>query len=568
MGGSQDATDIRPDEGPWQSLLRNGMILPPMLSPVPETPRLEAGGDQPPATSLGVRTLSGFGWSSLTVVIKALLTFLVLVMLSRLLTPNDFGLIGIVWILTELVTRFGQTGIGHVLVQRQDLTGHHIEIAGTLSVSLGVAVAVGIWLSAPYVGLFFGEPTIATLLQVLCVTFVIGGVGVVPEHLLRRNLRFKQLMVVDILSYAAGYGLTATALALQGFGAWALAWAEVVRVLIRAVIASLYCPPSFRLRLTVREATDLIFRGAGYSFLQVFDFIVRTGGFFVVGCWLGATSLGYYTRADKLASLPFQYLGGNLFEVAFPAMAQRQQRIDRLGTAYLHGVELLLLAVLPVTALTFGTAPRIVSVVLGGQWGETVSVLQILAISIPFQTTGILNIAVVRASGAVYRETWRHAAHAVLVVFGAWLGSRWGLTGVAVAIVSAQIVASLIMTQAALSLLCLPLRRLLRRCLPALWVSSWMALALWLKAGCIGVWGWPAGLMLLFEMLICGTAIVAATCYAPSFARLWSVPWVLASVPFEALGITGRYLRLGLERFPVPYAASSSASSSRETQTR
>ena len=540
------------------------MILPPMLSPIPEVPRLEAGGCHPPTTSLGVRALSGFGWSSLTVVIKALLTLLVLVVLSRLLTPNDFGLIGIVWILTELVTRFGQTGIGHVLVQRQDLTGHYIEISGTLSVALGVAVAAMIWLSAPYVGLFFGEPTIATLLQVLCVTFVIGGVGVVPEHLLRRNLHFKQLMVVDILSYAVGYGLTAMILALQGFGAWALVWAEVVRVLIRTVIVSLYFPPSFRLRLTVRETTDLIFRGVSYSFLQVFDFIVRTGGSFVVGHWLGATSLGYYTRADKLASLSFQYLGGNLFEVAFPAMAQRRQRLDRLGTAYLHGVELLLLVVLPVATLTFGAAPRIVAVILGGQWDDTVPVLQILAISIPFQTTNILNVAVVRASGAVYRETWRHAAHAFLIVFGAWLGSRWGLTGVAVAIVSAQIVASLIMTQAALLLLCLRLRRLLRCCLPALWVSSWVALALWLKAGCIGVWGWPAGLMLLFEMLICGTAIVTVTYYAPPFARLWSVPWVLASVPFEALGITGRYLRLGLKRFSVPYAASSSLSSSRE----
>ena len=535
-----------------------------MLLPVPEATRLKAGGCQPCATSLGARTLNGFGWSSLTVVIKALLTFLVLVTLSRLLTPNDFGLIGIVWILAELVTRFGQTGIGHALVQRQHLTAHHIEIAGTLSVSLGIAAAAMTWLSAPYFGRFFGEPTITILLQVLCVVFVIGGVGVVPEHLLRRNLRFKQLMVADILSYAAGYGLTATVLALQGLGAWALVWAEVVRVLIRTVIASRYLPPSLCPRFAVREATDLVFHGACYSLLQLFDFIARTGGTFAVGRWLGATSLGYYTRADRLASLPFQYLGGNLFEVAFPAMAQRQQRVDRLGVAYLHGIEILLLAVLPVSTLMFVGAPRIVAVVLGGQWGETVPVLQILAISIPLQTTGILNIATVRASGAVYRETWRHAVHAILVVFGAWLGSRWGLTGVAIAIVSAQSITYLIMTQTALSLLGVPLSRLLRRCLPALWVSTWAALALWLKAVCIGAWGPPAGFMLLFEILVWATAVVAATYYAPPFARLWSVPWVLVSVPFDTLGIIGRYMRLGLERFPVPSAPHSSSSSSRE----
>ena len=528
------------------------MILPPKPSPVAEAAGVGAGRGQPHETSLGIRTLSGFGWSSLAVVIKALLTLLVLAVLSRLLTPNDFGLIGIVWILMELVTRFGQTGIGHALVQHQDLTACHIEIASTLSVGLGVAAAAVIWLLAPHFAQFFDESTITTLLKVLCIALVIGGVGVVPEHLLRRNLRFKQLMVADLLSYAVGYGLTATVLAWQGLGVWALVWAELARVLIRTGIMSIYSPPSLHLRLTVRDAADLVLRGAGYSFLQVFDFIVRMGASFVVGRWLGATSLGYYTRADRLASLPFQYLGGNLFEVAFPAMAQRQQRADRLGAAYLHGIEILLLVVLPVSVLMFGTAPKIVAVVLGEQWDETVPVLQILAISIPFQTGGILNIAVIRASGAVYRETWRHAAHAFLVVFGAWFGSRWGLTGVAVAIVSAQIVACLIMTQAALSLLNLPVRRLLRCGLPALWVSTWAALVLWFKADGVGIWETPTGGALFFDIVIWGAAITIAVRCAPTFARLRSVPWALASVPFETLGTTGRYLRLGLERLPTP----------------
>ncbi len=521
-----------------------------MSSPVPDAPRVEAGGDRSHAASLGARTLGGLGWSSLTVVLKAALTFLVLAVLSRLLTPNDFGLVGIVWILMELATRFGQTGIGHALIQRTELTDAHVGVGFTLSVALGVAVAAAAWLCAPSFGRLFNEPATSSLLQVLCVAFVISGVGVVPEHLLRRHLQFKKLMVADLLPYAVGYGLTATVLAFQGLGAWALIWAEIVRALIRTVIVVLYSPLRLRPRLTVREATDLVSYGAGYAFMQVFDFIVRMGGAFVVGRWLGATSLGYYTRADRLASLPFQYLGGHLFEVAFPAMAQRRQRVDRVGVAYLHGVEVLLLAVLPVSILTFVSAPGIVAVVLGGQWDEAVPVLQILALAIPFQTGGVLNVAAVRASGAVSQETWRHAVHAFLVVFGAWFGSRWGLTGVAVAIVGAQIVSCLLMTQGALSLLGLRVRPLLRCCVPALWAGAWAGLALWLTAGRSWLWDLPAGLTLFFEILIWLTAVAGATYYAPPFARLLSLPWVLASVPFDALGTPGRYLRSGLERLP------------------
>lgn len=523
-----------------------------MLSPISEAARFEAGRGEPHTTSLGVRTLSGFGWSSLTVVIKALLTFLVLAVLSRLLTPNDFGLVGIAWILIELATKFGQTGIGHALIQRRKLTDHHVEIGFTLSVVLGGAVAGAIWLFAQRFGHLFDEPTVSSLLQVLSVTFVIGGVGVVPEHLLRRNLQFKQLMVADILSYSVGYGLTATVLAFQGFGAWALVWGEIMRTLIRTVTTSLSSPPPLRLRLSACEATDLIFRGAGYSVTQMFDFIVRTGGYFVVGRWLGATALGYYTRADRLASLPFQYLGGNLFEVIFPAMAQRQQRMDLVRVVYLHGVEILALAVLPMSALVLLCAPDMVAVVLGAQWGEAVPVLRILVIGIPFQTVGALNVAAIRASGAVSREMWRQVTHAFLIVFGAWLGSHRGLTGVAVAIVGAQVVACLLMTKLALSILELSSRRLLRCGLPALWSSSWAALVLWLTTSQFRAWEISDGLAVSFEVLIWATVIVGTTYYAPPCARLLSIPWALAHVPFDVMGPPGHYLRNGLGRLPAP----------------
>ena len=523
-----------------------------MSSAVREATRTEAGGDRAHPSGLGARTLGGIGWSGLTTVGKALLTLLVLAVLSRLLTPAEFGLLGITWILVDLARRVGQTGIGHALIQRAELTERHIEVGFTLSVALGAAAAAAIWLFAPHFARIFGEPIVSELLRALSIAFVIGGVGVVPEHLLRRNLRFRQLAVVDLLSYLVGYGLVAVALAFQGFGVWALVWGEVARMSTRTAAVTLYSPPRPRLRLAAPEAMDLISPGAGLSLTQGFDFIVRTGGHFIVGRWLGAMSLGFYTRADRLASLPFEYLNGILFEVLFPAMAERRQRVDRLRLVYLHGLEILSLAMLPVAALMLVSAPEIVAVVLGGQWGETVSVLGVLALAVPFQTCGILNTASIRASGAAYREAWRQAAHAFLIVFGAWLGSRWGLNGVAVAIVGAQIIAFLLTTRLAATLLGLRPRRLLRCCLPALWAAVWATSALWLTAAQLRAWKLPAAPTLLIETLVWAAALVAAMYCAPRFARLRSIPWALAHAPLEALGAPGRWLRNGLFRSAAP----------------
>ena len=151
-----------------------------------------------------------------------------------------------------------------------ELTDRHIQVGFTLSVLIGIAIMAIIWLFAPPVGEFFNEPRASRILQVLAVIFVINGVGVIPVHLLRRNLHFKQLMVADILAYSIGYGLTALVLAFQGFGVWSLVWGEIMRVVIYTTTVVLYSPQDLRPRWALPEAADLLSRGAGFSLARFF----------------------------------------------------------------------------------------------------------------------------------------------------------------------------------------------------------------------------------------------------------------------------------------------------------
>ena len=197
-------------------------------------------------TSLSARTLDGMKWSYLSTFSRALLSLLVLVFLARLLTPVDFGLFGIAWIFIALGARFAQSGIGPAVVQRHELTGRHIQAGFTLSMVFGIAMMAVIWLFAPLISGFFNETIVSRILQALSVVFIIQSVGVIPAHLLRRNLQFKQLMVANILAYSVGYGLTAVALAFQGFGVWSLVWGEVMRVVIYTTTVVLYSPQGLR----------------------------------------------------------------------------------------------------------------------------------------------------------------------------------------------------------------------------------------------------------------------------------------------------------------------------------
>lgn len=491
--------------------------------------------------SLTLRTQAGLKWSYLAVIVQALLSLLILAILSRLLSPVDFGRIGITLIFVALAETISRLCIGPALVQRFDLTSRHIEAAFALSMMLGAGMTAVIWLTAPFVGSLFDDPVVPQILRTICMVFVVIGLGNVSEYMLRRQLEFRNLALADILSYFAGNGLATIVMAFLDFGVWSLVWGMIVRHAMYTLIVVRYSPPPFRIRLTTPEAVDLLNYGAGFSLISIFNFVAQQSGPIVIGRWLGVVSLGYYTRAYSLIT-PALNFSFTLINVLFPAMSERQQQRERLRIIYFHGVEMLALVAFPVGVLVYASAPEIVVVVLGGQWDAVVPVLRILALAMPFIMCGAMDPPLVRGLGAVYREMKRQVVFAVLIFIGAWFGSNWGLTGVAMAIVVAWIALYLLMAQLALSLLGGSWRDLLRRYLPALWVGGWVAFALWLSVSLLRDTSMPVIARLVVELLIWHFAAFAAIYFAPSFARPAFVDWMVVNVRFDAMGRPGCYL--------------------------
>ena len=225
--------------------------------------------------SLSARTRSGLGWSYLATFIKALMSLLVLVILARLLEPVDFGLLAIAWIFVLFGLRVGQAFVGPAIIQRSELTERHIQAGFTLSLIAGVFLAVIIYLLAPLVGGFFNEARASRVLQALSVIFLINSIGNVPVHLLRRELRFRELMFADILAYSIGYGFMAVILAYQGYGVWALVWREIMHKVIHTLMVFRCIHVRLYPRWAPDEATDLLSTRAGFSLARIFEFIAR-----------------------------------------------------------------------------------------------------------------------------------------------------------------------------------------------------------------------------------------------------------------------------------------------------
>ena len=379
----------------------------------------------------------------------------------------------------------------------------------------------------------------------------------VSEHRLRRELRFRELMVAAVLAQCVGNGLVAVALAWLGFGVWALVWGTLARhaVFALAVIAFAPPPPPDAGR---REAADLLGAGAGFSALALFGALSGQALILTIAGTLGAAAVGLYTRARALSVVTAR-LGPVLRNVLLPAMARRQRRIERLRTVHLNGVELLALAALPTSGLIALAAPEIVAVVLGDQWTGAVPALRILALGGALHAVNAVHVPLIRALGAVYREAGRRALYMALLLGGAWFASRWGLLGVAAAVAAAQAVLHVELTHLALGLLGLRPAALLRRYAPALWVTLWACAALSFAAWAVRAAAWPALAALAAELAAWGGAAAAAAYFAPPFARPAFPHWCLERLDFQPMGAAGRWTRAALERlarrWPAPREA-------------
>jgi PST family polysaccharide transporter len=401
----------------------------------------------------------------------ALLKVLVLVVLTRLLTPTDFGLVSAALVVIAFSLNFSQLGLGPALIQRPEIEPRHVSSAFYASVALGLLVATIIWLTAPFIAQFFRMAHLTPVVRGLAFVFPIVGIATVPESLLQRDLRFRALANRDVVAYGVGYGVIGVGAALLGWGVWALVLAQVSQVLIRTVILLRLSPTLVPARPSWRSFVELMDYGVGQSISRVGVILANQVDNLVVGRWLGAVRLGEYSRAYQLMSVPTGLLGDVLDKVLFPTMARVQDDPRRLAAAFLQGTALLALVTLPIGVVSAIVAPELVAVAFGARWTGLTAPFQVLALGMMFRVCYRMSDSLSRATGKVYRRAWRQGLFALLVFLGALVGQTRGVVGVAAGVLVAFFLNYLSMSQLSLAITGVSWARFLRAQLPAVRLS-------------------------------------------------------------------------------------------------
>ncbi|HET9485932.1 MAG TPA: lipopolysaccharide biosynthesis protein [Chryseosolibacter sp.] len=407
-----------------------------------------------PAPSGGLlrRTFTGFFWILLGSGVQVALKIGVLAVLARLVTPNDFGLMGIALIVIEFSKMFTHMGVGPALVQRTEIEERHLTTGFTLSLIIGAVFALVLLPSAQYIAVFFRMPELTRILQVLSLVFLIDSFTLIAQALMQRNMNFKINAAIEVLSYAIGYGMVGIPLAYFGWGVWALVAASLSQSILLTTLLLLVQPFPKKIGFNKQAFKDLIFFGGGFTIAKIANFLATQGDNLIVGRLLGARALGIYGRAYQFMVMPAGLFGNALDRALFPAMSKVQHEGSRVAKAYLTGVSLIATIAIPLSFLSVILAPEIVFIALGKEWADVIPPFQILACSLLFRMSYKMSDSLARATGAVYRRAWRQIIYAAMVITGTYVGHFWGLAGVAWGVAAALVVNFLLMAQLSLQL--------------------------------------------------------------------------------------------------------------------
>lgn len=390
-------------------------------------------GSAVPEATLGTRAVKGFTWAAAALVGNRLAVFVGTLVLARLLTPADFGIVANALFLLQLFQIALDLGVGAAIVHDQE-TGVTPRVRAAFGLNLVVAVvltAVGV-ACGPALATFFRAPQDALLFSVLPVYLLLRGAGQISNAVLQRDMAFRARTAVDVIRAIVRLAVSIP-LALAGGGAWAIVIGMLAAEAVGSVVLLVLRPIRPTLRARRDDLRALLGYGSAVLGLRVSDEVWRNSDYVVVGRVLGPSATGQYRIGFQLPELVIDQLLWTFASVAFPAFAQARD----VGAETLRATMLRALRLVALFGATTGVGLALVAadavpLLYGDEWLPAVPVTVAVSLAMGLSAVGY-------ASGPVFNATGRpglllrfNAPLAALMVGAFILTAPFGITAVAV----------------------------------------------------------------------------------------------------------------------------------------
>lgn len=324
--------------------------------------------------------------------------FLTGIVLARLLSPSDFGMIGMLSIFMSVSQTLIDCGFSNALIRQKNTTESDYGTAFIINFSISVLAFGSLFVAAPFVADFYNMPDLQSIMRVFSMTLIINALFAVHRARLTKNVDFKTQSKVS-LTAAVVSGVFGITLAYKGFGVWSLVYQSIcsaaINFLMMLIMVRWFPKPVFN-----KDSFHALF-GFGSKLLiaSLISSIYSNLYNMVIGKRYSASDLGYYTRADSLGNLPSQNVAGILYRVTFPILSQLQDDRERLRSIYIKYLQISCFAVFPIMMGLAALAKPIIVLMLGEKWMPSVLLLQILCFGLMLDPICNINLNLLYVKG-------------------------------------------------------------------------------------------------------------------------------------------------------------------------
>lgn len=452
------------------------------------------------------KALSAIAWSAAEIIFRQGVQFGVSIVLARLLTPEEFGTVALLYLFVGIAGALAEGGLTTALIQRQDTTAVDESTVFWQNMGVGLLMALLFWLAGPAIAALYGVPVLEPLAAVMALTVVATAAGAVQRALLTKALNFRPLMLAGVISVLVS-GAVAIWLALSGYGVWALAAQALTGAAVTTLVV--WFASGWRPGFVFSFASARLLLGFGGYMLAsaLLDAAYSRLYTVLIGKLHGVRELGYYSRADQTAMFPSAILNGIVARVALPLFSRMADNPARLGVNLRLTLQGAMLVNAPAMLGLAAVAEPLVLVLFGEQWRPAVIFLQILCLAGLMMPLHVLNLQALLGLGHSKQFFHMVVMKRAIGITAVVTAASFGALGVAWSVVVADVFCYFINAYHSGKLLGYGAAAQLRDTIPSMAAAGAMA------AGIVGLSAWLGGTLGPADLLLVSVA-AGVTLYA------------------------------------------------------
>lgn len=348
--------------------------------------------------SIKDKTIRGVGWSAIDNVVQYVVSFVVSLVLARLLSPDDYGLIGIITIFTAVCVAIIDGGLTSALIRKKDVTDDDYNTIFILNLAMSFFLYAIIFLCSPFIASFFGREELVGLTRVSSLSMIIGAFAIVQQTRLTKRIDFKSQTKITIIASIIS-GLVGILLAIMGFGVWALVAQALTSQTLRTVLLWIFNHWVPRLRFSVSSFNEMFGFGWKLMVSQLLNTLWQELYQVVVGKYYSPATLGQYTRAKGFSQLFSRNLTSVIQRVTFPVLSDIQDDRTRLINAYRRIIKTTMFVTAICMIMLGAISEPLLYCLIGPKWHEAATYLPLICIAGSLYPLQAINLNLLQVQG-------------------------------------------------------------------------------------------------------------------------------------------------------------------------